>query len=78
MDIEDWWPRLRPESRQWLIDNNGDVVRGDIVAEIRQVAAPMSPDAWWVGQDGPTGFSLSDRATDWIEAAANEEEPESD
>ena len=35
----------------------------------------MGTDAWWIGQNGPTGFSLSDAAVDWIEEVANGETP---
>ena len=75
MEIDDWWSRLAPESREWLMDNNGDAVRGDIVAEIAQLGGTTASDAWWVGEDGPNGFFLSDRAIDWVEAKANGEEP---
>ena len=34
MTIEAWWPRLRPETRQWLIANNGDAVTPAIAEEI--------------------------------------------
>jgi hypothetical protein len=30
----------------------------------------------WVGQNGPTGFYLSDEAVDWIEEVANRETPQ--
>jgi len=74
MEIDDWWSRLEPESREWLIDNNGDAVRGDIVAEIAQLGGMTASGAWWVGEDGPSGFYLSDRAIDWVEAKANDED----
>lgn len=41
MTIQAWWPRLRPETREWLIANNGDVVPPVVVEEI-------------AAQDGPT------------------------
>ena len=74
MEIDDWWSRLEPESREWLIDNNGDAVRGDIVAEIAQLGGMTASGAWWIGEDGPSGFYLSDRAIDWVEAKANGED----
>jgi hypothetical protein len=36
----------------------------------------LATDAWWVGENGPTGFHLSDAAIDWIEEVANRETPE--
>ena len=26
MSIEQWWPKLKPSTREWLIDNNGDAL----------------------------------------------------
>lgn len=76
MSIEVWWPRLRQESRDWLVDNNGDAVPSDLVAEIVRAGGAITTDAWWVGQSGPTGFYLSDEAIDWVETIANGEDPD--
>lgn len=73
MEIDEWWPKLRPDTRAWLIANNGDAVPAAVVQEIVSVGGPVTSDAWWVGDDGPDGFHLSDRATDWIEETANDE-----
>ena len=76
MSIEHWWPKLKPSTQKWLIENNGDVVSPDVVAEITQVGGVITADAWWVGESGPSGFYLSDEAVDWVEAVANGEVPE--
>ena len=34
MSIEAWWPNLKPSSRDWLIDNNGDAVPVEVVDDI--------------------------------------------
>lgn len=60
MDISQWWPLLAPETRRWLIENNGDALRPEIAAEIARVGG--SPD-------------LADAEIDWIEAVANDEGP---
>jgi hypothetical protein len=60
MTIEEWWPRLQPVTREWLVANNGDVLPGDISAEIVRAGGPAE---------------LADEDTDWIEAAANGEVP---
>jgi len=75
MGIEQWWPKLKPSTREWLIENNGDQVPAEVVAEIAEAGGPASSDPWWVGQSGP-GCYVPDEATDWIEAVANGEEPE--
>ncbi|EWT01358.1 hypothetical protein N865_08530 [Intrasporangium oryzae NRRL B-24470] len=76
MSIEQWWPALQPSTREWLIANNGDVVPPHVVEEIARAGGDVTSDAWWVGQKGPSGFSLSDAAIDWVEAVANGETPE--
>jgi hypothetical protein len=75
MSIEQWWPKLQPSTREWLIENNGDEVLAVVVAEIAEAGGPVASDPWWVGQSAP-GFHLPDDATDWIEAVANGEEAE--
>jgi hypothetical protein len=76
MNIDQWWPKLKPSTRAWLIENNGDAVSAEVVAEIASVGGSAASDAGWVGQSSPSGFYLSDDATDWIEAVANGELPE--
>ena len=76
MDIEQWWPRLNQSTREWLIENNGDAVPAELVAEIASAGGPAASDAWWTDQSDEPGFHLPDAATDWIEAVANDEEPE--
>ncbi len=76
MSMEVWWPRLVPETQDWLIAHNGEAVPGSVIREITRAGGSVTADAWWVGQNGPTGLYLSDAAVDWIEAVANEEMPE--
>jgi hypothetical protein len=73
--IEDWWTGLAPETRDWLIANNGDAVPASVLEEITRAGGLVATDAWWVGQNGPTGFYLSDEAVDWIDEVANGETP---
>lgn len=75
MNIEQWWPKLRGESREYLIANNGDVVPPDLVAEITRAGAGVDSDTWRAGGDGTDGFYLADEAVDWIEEVANGETP---
>ncbi|MBT8162682.1 MULTISPECIES: hypothetical protein [Arthrobacter] len=74
MDMAQWWPRLKPSTREWLIGNNGDVVPAEVIAEIADVGGQPDSDASWVGRSGPSGFYLSDEAVDWIEAVGNGED----
>lgn len=76
MSIEHWWPKLKPSTQEWLIENNGDAVSPEVLAEIAQVGGVVTSDAGWVGENGPSGFYFSDEAVDWIEAVANGEVPE--
>lgn len=75
MSLDEWWPRLKPETRDWLVANNGDVVPSDVRDEILAVSGPITADAWWVEEDRPDGLQLSDTAVDWVEAYANCETP---
>ena len=77
MNIEEWWPKLKPSTRKWLMDNNGDRVPAEIVADITEAGVSITSNAWWVGESGSSGFYLSDDACDWIEAVANHEQPDS-
>ena len=74
--LDEWWPRLSQETRDWLIANNGDAVPAPVVEEITRAGGLVATDSWWVGQSGPTGFYLSDAAVDWIEEVANGEMPD--
>ncbi len=73
MAMESWWPLLRPETREWLIANNGDVVPPRIVEEIAAVGGPLPSDPWWEDQEGSEGRCMPDGAVDWIEEVANDE-----
>ena len=76
MNIDEWWPRLDPGTREWLIAHNGEAVPAAVLSKIVWAGGVVTSDAGWVGADGPEGFYLSDEATDWIEASANEEAPD--
>jgi hypothetical protein len=75
LDMAQWWRRLTPATREWLIENNGDAVPHHIVAEIVDVGGSIASDTWWSGETDSEGFHFSDEAVDWIEAAANSETP---
>ena len=72
--IEQWWPQLRRESREWLMKNNGDVVRADIAAEIVRAGGTTVHDSMG-HDDGSASVHLTDEEVDWIEAVANGETP---
>ena len=69
--IEQWWPALRAETRDWLIANNGDTVPRPIVEEIAAVGGPAATDPWWAEGEGT--HCMPDDAVDWIEDVANDE-----
>ena len=49
MGMEQIWPGLSPETRDWLIANNGDAIPADIAAEIDElVDAADAEDVWAV------------------------------
>lgn len=73
MEIDEWWPRLTDDAREALIADNGDVVPPEVVAAIVTAGGVLHAGEWWEGESGPDGLTLSDRAVDWIEEAANDE-----
>ena len=66
---------MEPSTRDWLIENNGDAVPAEVLAEIEDAGGSVASGAWWVGEYGPSGFFFSDEAVDWIEAVGNGETP---
>lgn len=76
MSMEQWWPKLKPSTRVWLIENNGDEVPEELRVEIEEAGGSVASRSWWVGEIGPSGFHFSDEGVDWIEAVANRERPE--
>ncbi|MBG6056395.1 hypothetical protein IWX81_002832 [Salinibacterium sp. CAN_S4] len=78
MEIDERWPKLSAPAREWLVANNGDAVSEVLLREIASVGGDAASGGWWVGDTGPEGFVLSDRAIDWIEAAGNGEHASDD
>ncbi|WP_334173166.1 hypothetical protein [Sinomonas sp.] len=74
MDISQWWRLIRPDTRAWLIAHNGEALAPPIIDDILAVTGGTTDSQWWGGeaQGGPL---LTDEATDWIEAVANDEQP---
>lgn len=73
--IEQWWPRLSEETRDWLVAHNGDEVPARVLAEITRAGGIVATDAWGAGHHTPQGTYLADEVVDWIEAVANGEVP---
>jgi hypothetical protein len=74
MDIVEWWPLVTAQTRDWLIEHNGEPLPQHIAGDILAVTGGGTDSEWWAGEsdDGP---QLADEAVDWIEAVANDEEP---
>jgi hypothetical protein len=66
---------VRPSTREWLIEHNGEALLAEIVDDIRLAGRSIASDPPSASQSGSTEFLLSDEATDWIEAIANDEVP---
>jgi hypothetical protein len=90
MDIAQLWPSLSAPTRDWLIANNGDALSPEVLDELVRANGSAIPDAWWGDQSDPgdqpdqsdqgnqsdaTAHYLPDDAVDWIEATANQEDP---
>ena len=74
--IEEWWSKLTPATRRWLIDHNGQYLPPAVIADIAWAGAAVNADQWWIDRSTPDGFLLSDAAADWIEAVGNQECPQ--
>lgn len=75
MQIEDWWPKLTSETRDWLIAHNGEPLDTSVRTDILEVTQGEFQASWWAGESEDGASELSDAAIDWIEAKANEETP---
>jgi hypothetical protein len=73
MSIDEWWARLSPEVREWLIAHNGEPLSPEVAAAIERAGGTRDADAWAIAPDSSQPFELSDEVVDWIEAVANEE-----
>ncbi|AYJ48122.1 hypothetical protein [Rhodococcus sp. P1Y] len=71
MNVEQWWPEITQESREWLVEHNGEPVDEGVRADILSITGGDTAPTWVVGEP-----MLTDRTVDWIEAVANDETPE--
>ncbi|WP_344094319.1 hypothetical protein [Microbacterium deminutum] len=54
MGIDEIWAELAPETRDWLVANNGDAIPADIAAEIDgAVDAVVADDVWASDSESP-------------------------
>lgn len=72
--IEEWWPRLSRETREYLVANNGDALSEAVIEEIGRAGGCV--EGRWADEDSSDRLRLSDQAVDWVEAVANAENPE--
>lgn len=74
MSNEQWWSKLGPETRAWLIDNNGDAVPEGVAAEVAAAGGPLPQGN--ADDDAPPGRYYTDEVVDWVEEMANDEDPQ--
>ena len=72
MDIPTLWPGLDAQTRDWLVEHNGEPLVPVILDALIE-ANGGSLDAAWLAEDDGDGPVLIDEAIDWIEAVANGE-----
>lgn len=73
MDIAQWWPKLRDETRDWLVEHNGEPLDPEVSADI--AAVHDGEPRWWADKSDDGLYELPDESIDWIEAWANGETP---
>ncbi|WP_245673009.1 hypothetical protein [Aldersonia kunmingensis] len=71
MRIDAWWPRLTDESRNWLMDHNGEPLDPSVKRDVLDVNDGNVDPSWWAGESTEGQSELTDEAIDWIEAVAN-------
>jgi hypothetical protein len=76
MGIEEWWPKLDPSTREWLITHNGEALPPEIIGEIRRAGGSVPAVESSIGANGRSGFVFADDVVDWIDAVANDELPD--
>jgi hypothetical protein len=72
VSIGDWWPRVKPSTRSWLIAHNGEPLPPAVVADIAWNGVPVNTAQSWIERSSPEGFFLTAEAIHWIEATADE------
>jgi len=70
---EEWWSKLSPATREWLMNENGDAVPEAIAIEVVSAGGPVAAEAG--GEDAEPGLFFSDEIVDWVEENANFEDP---
>jgi hypothetical protein len=78
MGIEDIWPRLAPQTQEWLIANNGDAVPDDIAAEIDVIVDAVGSDDVWADDEDEDVPIADDEDDDEIEGEDDGDEDEED
>ena len=74
MSNEQWWSKLGPATREWLVANNGDAVPERVAAEVVAAGGPVAVEQ--TGGDGALpGLYFPDEILDWVEEIANSEDP---
>lgn len=70
---EEWWSKLSPATREWLMSENGDAVPEAIAVEVVSAGGPVAAET--EGEDAEPGLFFSDEIVDWVEEKANFEDP---
>ncbi|MGC0365100.1 hypothetical protein ABH922_003084 [Rhodococcus sp. 27YEA15] len=74
MNITEWWPILTRDTRDWLIEHNGEPLDPAVLVELLAVNSGRTDPAWWSDESDDGSCELTDEAVDWIEWHANGED----
>lgn len=72
MGNEQWWSKLEPTTREWLIANNGDAVTERVATEVAAAGGPVAVEQ--AGEGTQPGWFYPDEVVDWVEEIANDED----
>jgi hypothetical protein len=71
--MEAIWSELTPETREWLIADNGESVPENIISAVTRLGGAVGVATYWVNDPSSASVHFTDAVTDWIEQTANGE-----
>jgi len=71
--MKEIWPKLAPDTREWLTAHNGEPVPERIRSEVASLDGPVVIGAAWESDaTSISAFYFSDDVIDWIEQSTSD------
>jgi|tagenome__1003787_1003787.scaffolds.fasta_scaffold20464408_1 hypothetical protein len=65
--LEDWWAKLRPETRRRLSEDPWGAVPADLWSDVTQEGVGVAGAHWPESQPGPDGYHFRSEVSEFIE-----------